>query len=495
MEEEKNPSIGFSELSMIMAKINTYKEKEEIKKYLEEEIDLEEVGKSFANISLLKISDFTKLLYKYEVPTIKINAFCKSLGYKIIGEKVKKIILNGGVFLLNLDLFMRSMKKEDAIEFVEGIGIETIRNKNKHFTPDELTIMKFLLEKKCGYDDVFFKSNGIDLRVYTVFFESFINTRSRIITRNPQLKKYLQFSVINLKQDKNLPKKIREINSLKQWNNFIYNLKTTDMKFVQRVIIPILQRFTASQYEKLFLLSNLSEIGKFLSLFDPYEKILTYNLPISIDFKKIFTTQQKNVSTLKEIIYFIYNLTYIGRESYASIFAKELNSDINFILSKLDLMLYKFNNEKDIDKKPLMRKEFSDTINLLIWNLWLTLPQGTELLILKNEEFQNMLAVNFTKTEDILNIIGGYFLTNTPIPQKFIIKSKVIKTKEKFFKTKTSDDYFFILRVNAGYSYLLNKKIEFAELNEFCRDKVKNKKFLKIDGQINKFVRFFDFTR
>jgi hypothetical protein len=352
--------------------------------------------------------------------------------------------------ILSLNLLLNVFDQPSAREFTAGIGWDTIKTAvENRFSPDELILIEKLLITCCHWDHNMLTQNGLYFKSALILFRAFTrNSRKQYTDKGQQniQDNYMNQALRRLKRESTLTDRIKRIDTLNEWNTFIFNLMDVEPGFIRERISPLLRKFPARMYNRWFGKSDLKTIGYFLSYFNPGEPLFTWKLPgeIRFDFKDF--SQQVENSTLGDIAHFIFNFYYINRPDLCHRFAEEINA--NFLETLLSKMK---------EKETLLRD-----IDFLLWNTWTTLSENKAPCLLHSPGLVEILlekAKQHTeKNEDLLAIIGTYFLAAGRAPEAVTraINVSTIPGIEELIK----DRAYKGMRITAGYHCLTGEKMK-----------------------------------
>jgi hypothetical protein len=445
---ERSKDVGLSTIRTFVE--NIYQSGVE-KQYIREfctDLDFKQLGERSKDVGLATINVFINVVNQAEVKRKEINNFCSGIGFSNLGSKFKPIILDNKEVLLKLNLMLNYLDRESAVEFVNGLGWDTIKKAiDSRFSPDELMLIDRLLAEKCRFDIAYLSEQNIQLQTGDVLFHSFIKNRRSYYPHLGHQKiqdNYICRALNRIEKDKTLAKKIGSIKSLKEWTNLIFNTKNAAPHFIRDKLVPVLRKIPAEIFERMFVAADIKTIRHFLDHFNPFEPLFTWEIPAGIRFQEINFLKKIKESSLVDTANFVFNFFYINRPDCCFHFAVELDSQDRLILSKAG------------DEEIYLRD-----IDFFLWNLWMALPANQVPSILNHSEIADIILKKSKnrneKKEDLLSIIGIYYLSKARIPQALCrkIDLNALGDIEKLIKDKAYKG----LRIMAGYFYLTKEKI------------------------------------
>lgn len=154
---------------------------------------------------------------------------------------------------------------------------------------------------------------------------------------------------------------------------------------------------------KLICESDLSNIGIFLSHFNPEDGIFKWSIPEEIDFKQINFFGKIADITLVAISHFLFNFYFINRGGWSHYFAEQLDNNYSLLI-------------------PKITNASIPELDFFFWNLWMAMPKGKKPLIFSDKRIMEIICEKVIKEkqnkESILGLFGTLNLSMSPVDKE-----------------------------------------------------------------------------
>ena len=369
------------------------------------------MGERSKDIGLATVMRFLQLTKQAGVDKDKLNAFCKGLDWKVLGEYAGKRIkeMKNPFFELHSLRVYPFISKEMAMLFMEGIGWTTLNKAiNEQSSPDILAAAIRLLKEKCNLTRNELIEKGLDLSPHKIWLNSFVNNPHPKVGGSQQLiqQNYLSYAgacFVEFAEKEFIGKSL--LMTLESWNIFIHNISASCPKYLEEKIIPLLKGFSVNRLEKLFCESDLSNTSRFLKWFNPEGGIFRWSISDEVNFKRVNFLEKIEDSTLEALSHFLFSFYFINRGEWSNFFAEQLDNDYSQIIPKI----------KNADIAEL---------DFFFWNFWMAMPKSKKPRMFNDEKIRGLIVDKATKeTKDkecLLGLIGTLKLSMSAIPEGLI---------------------------------------------------------------------------
>jgi hypothetical protein len=365
-----------------------------------------------ARVGLATVMTFLKLTRQAGVKVTDVKDFCVGLDWKELGtdglDDAMKLRISP-LYLFHELLHCEGISYKISRKFIEGIGWVNLRDCMKSdFNPDGLAALRKFLTHKCKYDTKELRQKGLDWSSKTTWFHAFINIPRSTTNENVHVYgQYLKYACNGLLYEDISPLLKSEKMDLKGWNIFIHNMKLAYPDYIQSTIVPILNHFSTTQFENLFIKSDPKNIGIFLDHFKPQDGIFSWNLTSEIGYQKIDFVNIAQQSSLSEIAYFIFNFYYINDAKWCNFFAEKIEENMATFT-------------------PVIEASDLKTIEFFVWNWWMACQEGCTPDTLKDGTFLEVIFKKVQKERDIqenvLALLGTLYLAGCEIQESLLKK-------------------------------------------------------------------------